>query len=59
VRALENYLFYGGFPELVKQPKELHLPTLNEYFNLILYKDLIERYKISNQFLVKVFYGIA
>jgi predicted AAA+ superfamily ATPase len=55
VRALENYLFYGGFPELVKQPKELRLPTLNEYFNLILYKDLIERYNISNQFLVKVF----
>jgi predicted AAA+ superfamily ATPase len=55
VKALDNYLLYGGFPELVKQPKELHFPTLNEYFNLILYKDLIERYNISNQFLVKVF----
>ena len=55
INLLDNYLLYGGFPELTKQPKELYLPTLSEYFNMILYRDLIERYNIANRSLLKIF----
>ena len=55
INLLEDYLLYGGFPELTKQPKELYLPTLSEYFNMILYRDLIERYNIANTSLLKIF----
>ena len=55
INLLEDYLVYGGFPELTGQPKELHFPTLSEYFNMILYRDLIERYNIANPSLLKIF----
>jgi Predicted ATPase (AAA+ superfamily) len=55
INLLDNYLLYGGFPELTGQPKELHFPTLSEYFNMILYRDLIERYNIANPSLLKIF----
>jgi len=55
INLLEDYLLYGGFPELTKQPKELYLPTLSEYFNMILYRDLIERYNVANTSLLKIF----
>ena len=55
INLLEDYLSYGGYPELTGQPKELYFPTLSEYFNLILYRDLIERYNIANPSLLKIF----
>ncbi|MFQ5652623.1 MAG: ATP-binding protein, partial [bacterium] len=53
VNAFETYLHCGGFPEVVDYREEFRLKTLQEYFNLILYKDLIERYEIRNYALVK------
>lgn len=53
VSAFEAYLLRGGFPEVVGYAEEFRLKTLQEYFNLILYKDLIERYEIRNYALVK------
>lgn len=45
----ENYLFAGGFPELtaISDPA-LKKKILQEYFNVMLYRDLVERYRITN-----------
>ena len=49
------YLLYGGFPEIIKLKKELKIKKLQDYFNTIIYKDLIERYSISNPLIIKLF----
>jgi len=51
--AFEAYLHAGGFPEIAACAEEFRLKILQEYFNLILYKDLIERYHIRNHSLIK------
>ncbi|MEK6893683.1 MAG: ATP-binding protein [Nanoarchaeota archaeon] len=51
---LEEYLEFGGFPEIIlEQDKEKKLKIINEYFSLIVYRDIIERYKLKNTLLVK------
>ncbi len=52
---LENYLTYGGFPEVVlyKNPK-----IIREYVDLAFFKDFVERFKIQNIELAKyLFYN--
>lgn len=52
--ALQDYLSWGGFPEVVKtEDHNIRRKILEEYADLILYKDLIEQYGIKNQFLLK------
>jgi predicted AAA+ superfamily ATPase len=47
--ALDEYLKYGGFPETsIQEKEEIKLKILNEYFELALYKDIVERYKICD-----------
>lgn len=53
VNALSAYLHAGGFPEILGCAEEFRLKILQEYFNLILYKDLLERYDIRNHSLMK------
>ncbi len=50
-----QYLNDGGFPELIFIDKNYHIQILQEYFNVMIYKDLIERYKISNIIALKFF----
>jgi hypothetical protein len=51
--AFAAYQYAGGFPEIAACAEEFRLKILQEYFNLILYKDLIERYRIRNHGLIK------
>ena len=51
----EEYLLWGGFPEIINFEKDLKIKTLQEYFNVMLYNDLIERYKIKDVTLLKNF----
>ena len=44
--ALQDYLFKGGFPELISFEEEEARNFLQEYKDLIIFKDLIERYSI-------------
>jgi len=53
VHAFETYLYRGGFPETLDCAEEFRLKILQDCFNMILYKDLIERYEIRNHSLVK------
>lgn len=46
--AYQEYLFRGGFPEIVHYDKTLADKTLQSYYHVMLYKDLIERYNIQN-----------
>ena len=41
----KEYLSNGGFPELLFLEKAFFLKTLQEYFDVMLFKDIIERYK--------------
>ncbi len=50
---LDRWLVQGGFPELVFLPKELHRRTIDEYLDLMLYRDLTERFSIKNPSLLK------
>lgn len=51
----ERYMYGGGFPELVKQKEELKVKILQEYFNVMVFRDLVERYRISQVTLLKYF----
>jgi len=54
LHALHEYLQWGGFPEVVmEEDPHLRWKILQEYADLILYKDLIEQYGIKNQYLLK------
>ncbi|MCB1192514.1 MAG: ATP-binding protein [Leptospiraceae bacterium] len=51
--SLEEYLLKGGFPEIVNEPLDIQKRILSDYVNLIVYKDIIERYGITNTALLK------
>jgi len=56
IRSLfDKFLFYGGFPEIYNLDNNLKIRKLQDYFNSIIYKDLIERYNISNPTILKFF----
>jgi len=50
---LGEYIIYGGFPEVVLADRELKLPILKNYYDLIVYRDLVERFAIRNIHLLK------
>jgi len=54
--ALESYLEFGGFPELVSVVNEdVRYRILQEYFDVMLFRDLVERYEIKNLTALKFF----
>jgi len=53
--AQESYLRYGAFPELLFIDPRYRNATLQEYFNVLLYRDLVERYAITNTVALKFF----
>ncbi len=59
-RLLEEYIFYGGYPEIVNFGFQEKLKTLKEYLDLVIYRDLVERFKIKSIFILKLLLrGIA
>ena len=54
LNLLNEYLELGGFPEVtLEKSKENKIKIINEYFDLIVYRDIVERYKIKNTKLIK------
>jgi len=49
IRVLEEYLFYGGMPEIVLSGEERKFEILREYYKTVLRRDIIERFKIRNE----------
>ncbi len=46
--AFDEYLEIGGFPEVTFLDKQLRVKILQEYYNSILFRDLIERHDVSH-----------
>lgn len=55
VNLFERFMHQGGFPELLCLDNSFQQKTLQEYFNAMLFRDLIERYQISNSTILKYF----
>lgn len=53
--SFRSFMMFGGFPELVNLDETLKIKKLQDYFNTIIYRDLIERYNISNPSVLKFF----
>lgn len=64
INAFSRFLRFGGFPETVFFDDDLHRKTLTEYFNTMLFRDIMERYQVSDVlvlkfFLKKLFLGVG
>jgi len=51
--AFNSYLINGGFAETFGQTEDVQKRILKDYLDLIVYKDIIERYAIKNHALLK------
>ena len=47
IALFNQYIHWGGFPEVIMADETLRERILNEYFYVMLYKDFIERYNIN------------
>ncbi len=47
-KAFEEYWETGGFPEVVGLDRHLRIKTHQEYFQTILFRDLVERHDVSH-----------
>ncbi|WP_297453897.1 ATP-binding protein [Persephonella sp.] len=51
-----EYMEFGGFPEIVfLEDENLKIKVLQEYFEVMLYRDIIERFQIKNPLVLKYF----
>jgi uncharacterized protein len=55
INSLNDFLKYGSFPDVINQKKQVKLLMLQEYFNTMIYRDIVERYNISNPLNLKFF----
>ncbi|MFP4388548.1 MAG: ATP-binding protein [Desulfococcaceae bacterium] len=51
--AFRNYATWGGFPELTVVEDSLKAQILQEYFHVMIYRDLVERYAIRDVSVLK------
>lgn len=49
LKNLKQYLELGGFPEVFFKPERFKAKLLGQYFDDILYKDIIDRYSLNSQ----------
>lgn len=54
-KLFTSYLEEGGYPEVVLLPDHLKTQALQEYFDVMTYRDLVERYQFTNLSVVKYF----
>lgn len=52
-KEFSNYLKFGGFPEAIEKEDPIKIRILQEYFELVFYRDIVERHKIRNYTLMK------
>ncbi len=55
INLFKEYMLWGGFPEIIFQPESIKMRILQEYFDVMIYRDLIERYSIKDTFVLKYF----
>lgn len=47
-KALEEYLEWGGYPEVTRADKDIRVEILKNYFEMIVFRDLVERFSVRN-----------
>ncbi len=55
VKAFSNFLFNGGFPEVIFYDAQLRLKTLQSYLDVMIYRDIIEKYDVKNSSSLRYF----
>jgi uncharacterized protein len=55
INACKSFVLEGGFPEVVELDKMNRLKLLQSYFNTMIYRDIIDRYKVSDALVLKYF----
>ena len=51
--AFSDYIFQGGFAETIGEEKDIRQKILHDYLDLIIYRDLVDRFDIKNRVLLK------
>ncbi len=49
LKYFQEYLNLGGFPEVVFKKEEYKIKLLEQYFDDIVYKDIVDRYNLNSQ----------
>lgn len=49
LRLFDEYLNLGGFPEVLFKPEKFKMRLLEQYFDDVLYKDIVDRYSLNSQ----------
>ena len=52
-KLFEEYLHTGGYPEVVLESEELRQDILKNYFDMIIYRDIVDRFSVRNTILLK------
>ena len=52
-KIFHQYLSEGGFPEIIAFDPDVKQKTLQEYLDVVIYRDIIERHNIKNPTLIK------
>jgi predicted AAA+ superfamily ATPase len=55
INMFSEYFIYGGFPEIVFLSEDLKIKTIQEYFEVMIYRDIAERYGIKDTLVLKYF----
>lgn len=55
VKTFHDFVLNGSFPETVDYPDDVRRKTLQSYFDVMIYRDIIERYSIKNPVALKYF----
>ena len=53
IHHFKNFLQWGGFPEVIDTTPEIHRTLLQEYIASVIYRDIIDRYGITNSHALK------
>lgn len=53
LKELDNYLYTGGFPEVINMEPQIRCEILQNYFNVLVFRDIIERYSINQTDIIK------
>jgi len=48
-----EFLFKGGFPEVADYDRDLLWRILKEYLDMVIYRDIVERHRVTNLFVIR------
>lgn len=54
-KNFESFLLEGSYPEIVNFDNKLKFKSYQEYLNVMIFKDIVERYNLKNRELLNIF----